>query len=62
MQSVTGAGATAHASVPSRAITVTGRNVPSFFGMSGSIRYASAMATDARMFAYEELMNDVTCG
>src|SRR5512132_1444367 len=62
VQSVTGAGAWAHTTVPSRATTFSGRNVPSFFGVSGSIRYARAIATADRMFAYEELTNPTTCG
>jgi hypothetical protein len=38
VQSVRGAGAFAHTTVPSLAITVSGRKVPSFFGVWGSIR------------------------
>ena len=38
VQRVTGAGGFAHTTVPSRAITLSGRNAPSFFGVSGSIR------------------------
>ena len=36
--SVTGAPSRAHTTVPSRAMTSSGRNVPSFFGVSGSMR------------------------
>ena len=50
VQRVSGAGGFAHTTVPALAITVSGRNVPSFFGVSGSIRYARAMATAERMF------------
>ena len=38
VESVTGAGGRGHTTVPSLAFTVTGRNVPSFFGVRGSIR------------------------
>ena len=48
--SVTGAPSFAHTTVPGFAITVSGRNMPSFFGVCGSIRYASAMTTAERMF------------
>src|SRR5205823_10660361 len=47
---VTGAPGRAHTTVPSLAMTVTGRKVPSFFGVSGSIRYDSATTTDEYMF------------
>src|SRR5262249_24893163 len=62
VQSVTGAGALAHTTVPSRATTCRGRNVPSFFGVSGSIRYARAIAAADRMLAYAELMKATTWG
>ena len=38
VQSVTGAPGFAQTTVPSFAITVSGRKAPSFFGVSGSIR------------------------
>ncbi len=38
VDSVTGAGGYGQTTVPSFALTVTGRNVPSFFGVRGSIR------------------------
>ena len=38
VQSVTGALPSAHTTVPGRAVTLSGRKVPSFFGTSGSIR------------------------
>ena len=50
VQRVKGAGGLAQTTVPTLATTVSGRNVPSFFGVSGSIRYASAIATAERMF------------
>ena len=38
VDSVTGAGGSGFTIVPGLAITVTGRNVPEFFGVRGSIR------------------------
>ena len=38
VHSVTGAGGSAHTTVPGLALTVSGRNAPSFFGVSGSMR------------------------
>ena len=38
VESVTGAGGRGHTIVPSLAFTVTGRKVPSFFGVRGSMR------------------------
>ncbi len=38
VESVTGAGGCGQTMVPCLAFTVTGRNVPSFFGVRGSIR------------------------
>ena len=38
VQSVTGAGGFGHTIVPCFAFTVSGRNVPSFFAVRGSIR------------------------
>src|SRR5215470_5870994 len=38
VHNVTGAPASAHTTVPGLAITVSGRNAPSFFGVSGSIK------------------------
>src|SRR6202048_5229441 len=55
VHNVTGAPALAHTTVPGLAITLSGRNAPSFLGVSGLIRYASAAATAARMFAQDEL-------
>ena len=49
VQSVTGAPGRAQTTVPSFAITLTGRKAPSFFGVCGSIRYASATTTAERM-------------
>ena len=48
---VTGAPGLAHTIVPWRAMMVSGRIAPSFFGVSGSSRNASAIATAERMFA-----------
>src|SRR5205085_4927508 len=48
--SVTGAPGLAHTTVPGFATTLSGRKVPSFFGVSGSIRYDSATTTDEYMF------------
>src|SRR6266699_6690365 len=59
---VTGAPALAHTTVPGLAITLSGRKAPSFFGVSESIKYASAAATPARMLAYDELTKLVTSG
>src|SRR4029453_19485812 len=52
---VTGAGGNGHTIVPCRAITFTGRKVPEFFGVSGSMRYAKAMWIDAMVFGDDEL-------
>src|SRR6266536_4505990 len=52
VQSVTGAGGNGHTIVPCLAFTVTGLNVPSFFGVRGSIRYANAMWTDDIVFGH----------
>src|SRR6266496_4049318 len=46
---VTGAPALAHTTVPGLAITLSGRKAPSFFGVSESIKYASAAATGAHV-------------
>ena len=61
VHSVTGAPSFAHTTVPGFAITSTGRNAPSFFGVCGSIRYASATTTAERMFGYDELTKPTTC-
>ena len=58
--SVTGAGGNGHTTVPWRAFTVTGRNVPSFFGVRGSRRYARAMCTAEIVLGYEEFTNPIT--
>jgi hypothetical protein len=43
---VTGAPGLAHTTVPGLATSVIGRKVPSFFGVSGSMRYDSATTTE----------------
>src|SRR5215510_10084957 len=58
--SVTGAGGKGHTIVPCRAITLTGRNVPEFFGVRGSMRYAKAMCTADMVFGNEELTKPET--
>src|SRR5262249_4790836 len=62
VQRVSGAGGLAHTTVPAFAITVSGRNVPSFFGVSGSLRYARAMATADRLCGYGEVTKPITWG
>jgi hypothetical protein len=47
---VTGAPGFAQTTVPGFAMTVIGRKVPSFFGVSGSIRYERATTTAEYMF------------
>src|SRR5262245_35815624 len=51
---VTGAGGFGFTMVPFRAITVTGLKVPSFFGVRGSIRKASAMCTADMVLGNDE--------
>ena len=48
--------------VPGLAITFTGRNVPEFFGVRGSIRYANAMCTADIVLGRAEFTKPVTCG
>ena len=43
-------------------MTRTGRNVPEFFGVRGSIRYAKAMCTADIVFGNDEFTNPETCG
>src|SRR5262249_53463522 len=62
VHSVTGAGSRGQTTVPWVAFTLTGRNVPSFFGVRGSIRYANAMWTADIVFGHDELMKPLTCG
>ena len=62
VESVTGAPGSAQTTVPGLARTVTGRSEPSFLGISGSKRKASAIATADCMLACEELTKLVTWG
>ena len=50
VHSVTGLPSSGHTTVPRFASTSTGRKVPSFFGVCGSIRNDSATATAERVF------------
>ena len=50
VDSVTGLPGRGCTIVPSRVIKVMGRNAPSFFGVSGSIRYDSATTTPEYVF------------
>src|SRR5260370_21781241 len=52
---VSGSPSSAHTIVPGLAISSLGRKVPSFFGVSGSIRNDSATTTAEYVLAYEEL-------
>src|SRR5205807_9296553 len=56
VHNVSGKPSSAHTTVPGLAISSTGRNVPSFFGVSGSIRNDNATTTAEYVLAYEELM------
>src|ERR1700730_3861812 len=60
VDSVTGAGGNGHTTVPCFARTVTGRNVPSFLGIAGSIRYARAINTADIVLGYDELTKPTT--
>src|SRR4030095_14212372 len=62
VHSVTGRPGSDHTMVPCLAITLSGRSPPSFLGISGSIRYANAIATAACILACDEFTNAVDCG
>ena len=59
---VTGALFVAQTIVPGLAMTVSGRKVPAFFGISASSTKAKAMATADCMLACEEFTKLVVCG
>ena len=60
--SVTGAGGRGCTIVPSRVITFTGRKVPEFFGVRGSMRNASAMCTEDIVLGKDEFTKPFTWG
>src|SRR5712691_12485398 len=62
VESVTGAGGFGCTIVPGFVSTVTTRNEPEFFGVRGSMRYASAMCTDDIVLGNDELTKPFTCG
>src|SRR5581483_11649750 len=59
VHSVTGAGGYAHTTVPCFSLTSTGRNVPEFFGVLGSIRKANAMWIADIAFGSDELTKPI---
>src|SRR5438105_9604009 len=62
VDSVTGAGGFGWTIVPGVVRTFTTRNDPEFFGVRGSMRYASAMWTADIVYGYDEFTKPVTCG
>src|SRR5688500_6869602 len=57
---VTGAGAYGHTTVPCLRITFAARKLPEFFGVRGSMRYASAMYTADIVLGSEEFTKPMT--